>query len=141
LQKAASRKRTAAVEPKTAANQKAAASTAKPSARDGRVLIGGHFDVSVRQRLLAIRAAHPKRTTQGLLEEALDLLFQQHKHPGRARCIHGYTVRQNPHGGRFCGAVVDGSGSTPLWQSHPKIGQVPMRFRSQGALRRPSPRR
>jgi hypothetical protein len=49
--------------------------------RAGTVLIGGHFDVSVKQRLLSIRAEHPERTMQDLLEEALDLLFQQHKQP------------------------------------------------------------
>lgn len=52
----------------------------KPS-RAGRVLIGGHFDVSVRERLLAIRMKDSSRTTQDLLEEALDLLFERHKQP------------------------------------------------------------
>jgi hypothetical protein len=65
----ATKKRTAAKSPKA------------EGSRAGRVLIGGHFDVSVRQRLLSIRAEHPERTMQDLLEEALDLLFQQHKQP------------------------------------------------------------
>jgi hypothetical protein len=50
-------------------------------AREGTVLIGGHFDLSVRQRLLAIRAKHPQRTTQDLLLEALNLLFREHGQP------------------------------------------------------------
>jgi hypothetical protein len=81
-QKAASGKRTTATaKPETKKKAPASTSPAKTGARAGRVLIGGHFDLSVRQRLLAIRAENPERTTQDLLEEALDLLFQQHKQP------------------------------------------------------------
>ena len=64
---------------KTAGSPKTAAQ--KGGARAGRVLIGGHFDVTVRQRLLKIRAEHPERTLQDLLEEALDLLFRDHGQP------------------------------------------------------------
>ena len=57
------------------------AEAVKKGAREGRVLIGGHFDVSVRKRLLAIRAKQPDLTTQALLEEALDLLFERYGQP------------------------------------------------------------
>jgi antitoxin-like ribbon-helix-helix protein len=49
--------------------------------RTGTVLIGAHLDPSVRQRLLAIRAKHPERTTQALLIEALNLLFREYGQP------------------------------------------------------------
>ena len=77
LKRAATRREIAAPSTK----KRTAKSYKADGSRAGRVLIGGHFDVSVRQRLLSIRAEHPERTTQDLLEEALDLLFQQHKQP------------------------------------------------------------
>ena len=55
------------------------------SSRAGKVLIGGHFDPAVRSALLSIRVDHPEKTTQALLEEALDLLFERYKKPQAAR--------------------------------------------------------
>ena len=55
------------------------------SSRAGKVLIGGHFDQAVRSALLSIRVDHPEKTTQALLEEALDLLFEHYKKSQAAR--------------------------------------------------------
>jgi hypothetical protein len=78
LKRAARRETAAAPARKRAATK----DTKKPeSSRAGTVLIGGHFDVSVRQRLLMIRVAHPELTMQALLEQALDLLFTHYKQP------------------------------------------------------------
>ena len=57
----------------------------KKGTRPGRILIGGHFDPAVRSTLLTIRAKHPEKTTQALLEEALNLLFDHYKMPQSAR--------------------------------------------------------
>jgi Antitoxin-like ribbon-helix-helix len=48
-------------------------------------MIGGHFDPAVKSSLKLIQAKHPQLTTQLLLEEALDLLFERHKVPQAAR--------------------------------------------------------
>lgn len=71
----------AAAKKEPAAPKKAKGKTNGGGAREGTVLIGGHFDLSVRQRLLAIRAEQPHRTMQDLLTEALDLLFRAHRQP------------------------------------------------------------
>ena len=79
---------------KRAAKSDAAARTPKNSAakngkaqvsRVGTVMIGGHFDPAVKSSLKLIQAKHPQLTTQQLLEEALDLLFERHKVPQAAR--------------------------------------------------------
>ena len=71
---------------KRAAKQEAASKeNGKAKVREGRVLIGGHFDPAVRSALLSIRVDHPEKTTQALLEEALDLLFERYKKPQTAR--------------------------------------------------------
>jgi hypothetical protein len=53
--------------------------------RANTVLIGVHFDRTVKSALVSIRADHPKLTTQSLLEEALSDLFDKCKKPQVAR--------------------------------------------------------
>ena len=41
-----------------------------------------------------------------------------------------YRIQRAPYGGPFCWLVVDADGGSALWQADPKIGRVPLRFRS-----------
>jgi hypothetical protein len=47
--------------------------------REGRYLIAGYFDASVKSSLRQIQVSHLKKTVQELLEEALNDLFAKYK--------------------------------------------------------------
>jgi hypothetical protein len=49
--------------------------------REGRYLIAGYFDASVKSSLRQIQVSHLKKTVQELLEEALNDLFAKYKVP------------------------------------------------------------
>jgi len=49
--------------------------------REGRYLIAGYFDASVKASLRQIQVSHLKKTVQELLEEALNDLFAKYKVP------------------------------------------------------------
>lgn len=53
---------------------------AKASAREGRVLVGGHFAPEVSTQLKVI-AAEKRTTVQALLAEAINMLFAKHGKP------------------------------------------------------------
>lgn len=52
----------------------------QPAAREGRVLIGGHFAPEV-QTALRIIAAEERTTIQALLAEAIDTVFAKRRKP------------------------------------------------------------
>ena len=49
--------------------------------REGRYLIAGYFDASVKSSLRHIQVSHLKKTVQELLEEALNDLFAKYRVP------------------------------------------------------------
>lgn len=65
--------------PKKAAN--ASQSKPKPSTRQGTQFIGGHFPPEVNIQLKTLGLKTGQRTTQELVAEAFDLLFQSHGMP------------------------------------------------------------
>ena len=56
------------------------AEKAKPRRGEGTRIIAGHFDVAVHQQLRVL-AAQERNTVQGLLQEALNDLFQKRNLP------------------------------------------------------------
>lgn len=42
-----------------------------------------------------------------------------------------YRVERLAYGAPFCWIVVDAAGEPALWRSNPKVGQVPLAFRSE----------
>jgi hypothetical protein len=57
----------------------------KPSTRQGTQFIGGHFPPEVNIQLKTLGLKTGQRTTQELVAEAFDLLFQSHGMPTIAR--------------------------------------------------------